>query len=49
MNIWYVALFWADWAVRSVLKICAILLKYPTFFDFLMSKRSTKILEFCTL
>ena len=25
------ALVWADWAVRAVLKISALLLKYPTF------------------
>ena len=24
-------LFWADWAVRALLKISAVLLKYPTF------------------
>ena len=31
--------FWADWSVRGVLKISAILQNYPTFFG----KKTTKL------
>ena len=36
--------FWADWTVRAVLKISAILLNYPTlsFFHIFLCKTNTK-------
>ena len=35
--------FWADWAVRAVLKISAALLKYPTFGGGFHGKNKYKI------
>ena len=36
-------LFLADWAVRAVLKISKVLLKYTAFFIFSLAKKNTKL------
>ena len=38
--------FWSDWAVMAVLKISAVLLKYPTFGDGFFMGITSKKFEF---
>ena len=38
--------FWSDWAVMAVLKISAVLLKYPTFGDDFFMGITNKNFEF---